>query len=141
MVSRQTLRNLAKLRLKAAKTLFTAGDFDTAGYLIGYVVECGLKAMICKRLALTDYPDTGKHTDVFASHSLDRLLVLSGYSSQMVLSKNPELFDNWSKLTKDWKPEIRYNQGIYTGSVIAEKIEALENDPHGLLAWFKRGKW
>jgi len=141
MVNRVTLRNLAKQRLKAAKILFTAGDFDTAGYLIGYVVECGLKAMICKRLNLTEYPDTGRYTDVFASHVLDRLLVLSGYSSEIELTKNPNLFDNWSKLTKDWKPEIRYTQGVYSGSVIAEKIEALENPANGLLPWFKKGKW
>jgi hypothetical protein len=141
MVNRTTLRNLAKQRLKAAKILFHAGDFDTAGYLLGYVVECGLKAMICKRLNLTEYPDTGKHMDVFASHALDRLLVLSGYSSEIDLTKNPNLFDNWSKLTGDWKPEIRYTQGAYTKNIIARKITALEDSTDGLLAWFRKGRW
>ena len=53
--------------------LFKAGDYDTAGYLIGYVVECSLKAMICKKLKLSQYPDSGHHHDVFSSHNLDRL--------------------------------------------------------------------
>jgi hypothetical protein len=109
--------------------------------LIGYVVECGLKAMICKRLNLIEYPDTGKYTDVFASHALDRLLILSGYSSDIEITKNPDLFNNWSKLTKDWKPEIRYIQGAYSKNVIAEKIAALEDNTNGLLLWFKKGKW
>lgn len=141
MINRATLRTVAKDKLKAAKILFRAGDYDTAGYLIGYVVECGLKAMICKRLNLNDYPDTGKHTDVFASHALDRLLVLSGYSRDIDLTKNPNLFNNWSKLTKDWKPEIRYTKGAYSQALIYEKIAALEDPVDGLLVWFKKGKW
>lgn len=87
VINRQTLKSVAKQKLKAAKILFDAGDYDTAGYLIGYVVECGLKAAICRKLRLKVYPDTGDHRDVFASHSFDRLLMLSGYSSDMDLAK------------------------------------------------------
>ena len=99
MVNRNTLKEVAKAKLKAAKILHSAGDSDTAGYLLGYVVECSLKAAICKKLNLTNYPDTGRHTGVFAVHELDRLLILSGYSSEIELTKNPNLFNNWHRLT------------------------------------------
>src|SRR5437879_5745375 len=127
MIDRKTLKEIAKAKLEAAKILYNVGDYDTAGYLLGYVVECALKAAICKKLNLTAYPDTGKHTDVFASHVLDRLLMLSGHSNEIKLTKNQNLFNNWSILTKDWKPEIRYAVKVYTGSVIQDKLKALED--------------
>lgn len=141
MQDRNTLKSVAKLKLQAAKILYEANDYDTAGYLLGYVVECVLKAAICKRLRLQDYPDSKRHRDVFASHALDRLLILSGLSSDISLTKNIELYKNWSTLTKDWKPEIRYNLSTYDSSTIEDKLKALEDKPNGFLSWIKKGRW
>jgi len=140
MIRRETFKRVAIKKLEAAKILFAAGDYDTAGYLLGYVVECSIKAIICKRLRLTEYPDTGRHKDVFASHDFDRLLMLSGYSSEVTLTVNPDLFPNWSTLTKDWKPETRYNEGVYNKNVIQDKIIALEEPKNGFLNWIKK-RW
>jgi len=137
VLDRKTLKSVTNKKLKAAKILYGAGDYDTAGYLLGYVVECSLKAIVCKTLNLKEYPDTGRHQDVFASHSFDRLLTLSGYSKDLNLSKNKDLNDKWSTLTKDWKPETRYNEGVFTKKVIEEKIEALEDSKKGFMAWVK----
>jgi len=140
VIDRQTLRSVSLAKLKAAKILFNSRDFDTAGYLLGYVVECALKASVCKRLNLNQYPDTGRHKDVFASHDFDRLLILSGHAKEIDLSVNPDLFQNWSILTKDWKPETRYNENVYNDHVVKDKIIALEDRSNGFLSWIKR-KW
>jgi len=140
VVNRQILKSVARAKFKAAKILSNAGDYDTAGYLLGYVVECALKATICKKLNLTEYPDTGRHKDVFASHDFDRLLTLSGYSSHINLSVNPDLFQNWSILTQDWKPETRYSENVYSANTIQHKILALKDPGNGFLAWIKH-RW
>ena len=140
MSNRQTLKSVTKAKLKAAKILYQSGDSDTAGYLLGYVVECALKAVICRKLNLSEYPDTSRHKDVFASHDFDRLLTLSGYSNKIDLKVNQKLFNNWSILTKDWKPETRYNENVYNQNVIQEKFNALEDSKDGFLVWIKR-KW
>lgn len=142
MIKRKTLKSLVSQKLKASKALYKAGEYDTAGYLLGYVVECGLKAMICKTLNLKEYPDTGRHYDVFARHSLDLLLILSGYSHQLDFTRksNQHLKNNWQKLTKDWSTDVRYKQGVYSQALIEEKLDALENTKYGFLTWFQ-GKW
>ncbi len=134
------LRKVVKAKLKAAKILYKAKDYDTAGYLLGYVVECSLKALICKKLNLDEYPDTGKHYDVFASHDLDRLMMLSGYSSDFRLEPTSGLVNNWGILTKDWKPEIRYNIGAYNSDLIQTKLNALEDKDEGFFTWIKK-RW
>ncbi len=140
MVKREVFKRVAKKKLNAAKILYSAGDFDTAGYLLGYVVECSIKALICKTLKLDEYPDTGRHHDVFASHDFDRLILLSGYSKDIDLNANEDLFNNWSILTKDWKPETRYNEGVYSEALIKDKITALEEPNNGFLFWIKK-RW
>ena len=54
MLTRKSLRSISGAKLEAAKILYNAGDYDTAGYLLGYVVECALKAAICKKLNLIE---------------------------------------------------------------------------------------
>lgn len=140
-MNRDDLKQVVKVKLKAAKILHQARDHTTAGYLLGYVVECSLKAVICRKLNLSEYPGSGsKHFDVFAIHDFDRLLMLAGYSEEITLSKSPGLFNNWSILTKDWKPEVRYNNTVYTQNNIDDKIIALEDTTDGFLVWIKK-RW
>lgn len=141
MADRQSFKKLALARLRSSKLLYKYKDYDAAGYLIGYVVEFALKATICKTLNLTTYPGSGeKHFEVFATHNVDRLLILSGLSSEIDINKNRELFTNWSVLTSDWGPEVRYELSKYDKIKIENKLKALEDKPNGFLAWIKGGK-
>lgn len=140
MINKRTLKLAAKAKLRSAKILYNNGQYDDAGYLLGYVVEISLKTMICKRLNLIEYPDTGNHKSIFTSHDFDRLLLLSGYSGEIQLNKNRDLFNNWSILTKDWEPEIRYNENTYSQSIISAKLSALEDPTHGFFTWIKK-RW
>ena len=58
MPTRNELKELAKLRLKEAETLFDAGLYDGAVYVCGYVIELALKARICKLLDISEYPSS-----------------------------------------------------------------------------------
>jgi hypothetical protein len=140
MADRNSFKKITKSTLDAAKILYSSENYNISGYLLGYVIEISLKACICKRLQLSEYPESGIHHDVFSSHDLNRLLVLSGYSEEVNLSLNKDLFNNWSILTKDWKPSARYTENTYNKNNIEEKIKALEDPKHGFFTWIKR-KW
>lgn len=100
MATALELKEIAKKRLDAASILAKTGDYDTAIYLIGYSVECALKAAVCDTLDLDDYPDmdgSGPMTNTFKTHLLGNLLILSGMSKQFVIpTASKRLFENWS---------------------------------------------
>jgi len=55
-MNRDDIKKLARIRLKEAKALLKARLFSGAYYLAGYVVECGLKACICRKTKRFDFP-------------------------------------------------------------------------------------
>lgn len=138
MIKYKDLKKIAEIRLKEAQILNSNGYYDGATYLCGYVVETALKARICKNLNIQDYPDTGENKSIFSSHNFDRLLLLSGLQDQISISKNPQLFQNWSLLTT-WKPDGRY-QSIGTCSKQSAKdtLQALTQSKFGFLKWIKK---
>ena len=80
--------------------------------MMGYVLECALKAGTCKALGLAEYPENRKTDSHFLTHNFDQLLVLSGMSSIFNANGDLNVFNNWSNFTKefsgDW-PGMRYN--------------------------------
>jgi len=75
MPTRNELRELAKLRLREAETLFNAGLYDGSAYLCGYVIEFALKARICKLLGIDEYPASGRLKSAYAVHDFGQLLL------------------------------------------------------------------
>jgi len=47
-VDREQLQQLAELRLEDAEALIASGRWAAAYYLLGYSVECGLKACVAR---------------------------------------------------------------------------------------------
>lgn len=76
MVSRTEFQQLSQTRQKEAETLLAAGHFAGAYYLIGYAVECALKACIAKQFLHHTVPDR-KLLQGFFVHDLGQLLSLS----------------------------------------------------------------
>jgi len=105
MTNQTDLRAIARNRLKTAKTLITSRDWDGAGLMMGYALECALKAAICKTLHLTSYPErTGKeHDNFFLTHNFDRLLRLSGLEN--LFGVNGIGGGVWSNFTQDYHGE------------------------------------
>jgi len=76
-LTRNDLKKLARLRLKEAESLYRQGLYDGCVYLCGYVVECALKARICKFLKLSKYP-SDEHGKIFKTHNFGILKLLAG---------------------------------------------------------------
>jgi len=56
-MNRTDLKNLAEERLGDAQVLFDNNRFGAAYYVVGYAVECGLKACIAKLTKAEDFYD------------------------------------------------------------------------------------
>jgi hypothetical protein len=111
------LKQITKSRLKSAQILIKAKDWEMAAYMMGYTLECALKAAICRRLGVTKYPDSSKTKEVanfFRTHKFIPLLLLSGLSEVFSFSGNVVVFQNWSNFTKEYPgewPTMRYKSG------------------------------
>lgn len=137
MPTRTEFKQLAKLRLKEAETLYSAGLYDGSVYLCGYAVEFALKARICKLLGLTEYPASGKLKNVYAVHDFNQLLLLSGLQPKLDPG-NVDLFANWSTATP-WTPERRYEpKGSFNRAATREILDAVRSTPNGVLKWIMR---
>jgi len=133
-MTRKDLKDLSRLRLREAEALYKAHLYDGCVYLAGYAIELALKARICRLLRVNEYPggDLGR---AFKVHSLDQLKVLAGLSADIDMSKNKELFDNWSKAVS-WDPEQRYETpGKYNASTAKIILDSLTAKPNGVFTW------
>ena len=145
MASGKELKAIAKSRLKASKILARHRDYDGAVYLMGYALECCLKATICKRLNLVQYPDKSGSKDkdaIFKTHKLDILRTLSGLENDLGLKSATRRYENWSEFTI-WSVEMRYDPiGTFTKEGAERMYEALTEKPDGIITWInKHRKW
>jgi HEPN domain-containing protein len=137
MPTRNELKELARLRLEEAETLFNAGLYDGAVYLCGYVIEFALKARICKLLDTKEYPSYGKLKSAYAVHDFDQLLLLSGLKEK-INSAPVELYANWS-IVIPWSPEMRYRpKGSVSKDEAEQILNAVHEKPNGVLRWIMK---
>lgn len=134
-MNRTDLQRLAELRLREADHLLNAELYAGAYYLLGYSVECGLKACIAKQIRQYDFPDRRLINDSY-THNLETLLRLSGLREE--LRADPELDLNWT-VVKDWSEQSRYELGI--SEVRARDLnDAINDAANGVLPWL-RTRW
>lgn len=111
----QELKTITDARLKTVGNLIKAKDWMIAAYMMGYALECALKATTCKTLHLSKYPSKTKNQTIeafFRTHSFDILLVVSGMTD--VFGSGGNLFGDWSAFTQEFLgnwTEMRYNTG------------------------------
>lgn len=135
-MNRADLQALAEARLLDGGVLLSAGRYAGAYYMLGYAVECGLKAAIAKQIRQHDFPDRKLILDSY-THDLGRLLDLSGLRTDFrsKSATDPALAVNWST-TKDWNETRRYDTNIT--AVMARDLHAAITDPtSGVLPWLR----
>jgi len=95
-MNRKDLQGLAEERLEDAKVLLAKNRYGGAYYLVGYAVECGLKACIAKLTHAEDFYDKRLATRIF-THKLEELANHSRLSAVIQQSSNADpLFEvNW----------------------------------------------
>ena len=129
-------QKLADMRVREAKVLLDAGEWDGAYYLVGYAVECALKACIIKRLNTSDLWLEKSFLDKLYTHDLPQLLKTADLESEMRLSGPVDL--RWADV-KDWSEKSRYEIG--KDEVLVRRFfEAITDPAEGVLQWIK-SRW
>jgi hypothetical protein len=137
-MNKKQLQNLAKMRTEEAKVLLRANQYAGAYYIVGYAVECALKACIAKQVKRHDFPDKKLANDSY-THDLIALFKLSGLHPNFVAAchANPSLDVNWA-IVKDWSEAKRYEDRITAAD--ARDIISACIGRNGVLPWIKK-KW
>lgn len=78
---RTEYQRLAELRLDDADVLLAAGRWGAAYYLLGYSIECALKACVAKQFGQHEIPDKRLVEKVY-THNLVTLLDNSGAKAE-----------------------------------------------------------
>ena len=135
-MNRGDLQLLADLRVEDARVLLDAGQFAAAYYLLGYAVECGLKACVAKLTREHDFPDKQLVLDSY-THDLEQLLQISGvkreFDARVRVSKAFAV--GWTA-AKDWTEAARYDNNI-SGDKARNLLKAVTDAESGVLTWLK----
>ena len=126
------------LRVQEARVLLENQCFPGAYYLVGYAVECALKACVARRTRRFDFPDRKVVNDSY-THDLEKLLSVAGLKEELQkeLGSNRAFANSWA-IAKDWSEEIRYSTTVT--KVDAEDLySAVTARRNGVLTWLK--KW
>jgi hypothetical protein len=135
-LNRDLLQRLSDLRVQEAKCLLGAELFDGAYYLVGYAVECALKACVTKQIQQYDFPDK-KLTEEVYTHNLERLVKAAGLWQEWENARkaDSDLSNNWA-VVKDWSETHRYEAGT-TESLARDMFSACASEKNGVLIWIK----
>lgn len=138
-MNRKDFQVVANLRLREARALLRAKEFSGAYYLVGYAVECGLKACIAKRVKRHDfYPDKETVRNAY-THNLKGLLGLTNLEQELraTSQSDPVFARNWD-LTVRWSEASRYN--AWNEASCRELMSAIMEKDHGVMPWLRK-RW
>src|SRR6266849_4073167 len=135
-MDRAQLQQLADLRLSDANTLLASGQWDAAYYLLGYCIECALKACVAKQFLQHEVPDR-KLVNSFYTHRIDELLTISGVKSELEsrAAADSNFAINWNTVG-EWNEGVRYEMGV-TQALAREMYDAVTSNASGILPWLK----
>jgi len=134
-VNRRDFPELSELNLQHAKALLDARLYSGAYYMCGYVVECALKACICKRI--NQYEFYPKEAQKAWSQKFKDLISLAEVAEKIKDDRRVDetLNIHW-KVAEGWSVESRYERPLRRE---AEDLFAAVSHPvHGVLAYIKR---
>lgn len=139
-MNRLEWQTLADVRIAEAAALLgaTTPFADGAYYLIGYAVECALKACIAKCVQQFDWPDKKFVADCH-THDIQTLTRLANLESARAAdaTTNAQFAQNWN-IVKDWNERARYER---RSLVQAQKLfDAVNDAKDGVLPWIK-ARW
>jgi HEPN domain-containing protein len=136
-MNRVDLQRLFRLRVSEARALLKQGYYSGAYYLLGYAVECALKACITKQIKRYDFPDRKLVIDSY-THDLEKLLGVSGLKDdlQNAIRSHPALGVNCA-IVKDWSEQTRYDASISERKA-KDFFSAITARRNGVLTWSKQ---
>jgi HEPN domain-containing protein len=137
-MNRNAFQQISRIRTREARALLDAGYYPGAYYLIGYAVECALKACVSKQVKRYDFPDKKLANEAF-THDLEKLVRVAGLAPDFERERrtNLDLELNWA-VVKDWSESIRYE--ISVSEAQARDLYSACTGRNGILQWIKR-RW
>jgi hypothetical protein len=138
-MNRSDLQKLARQRVRESRILLNAAEYAGSYYLIGYAVECALKACIAKQTRRFDFPAKQRVMDSH-THKLGDLLRLSGHATQHAADVNadPTFARRWA-VVKDWNESSRYYTSV-APAVARDMYSAVTARQSGVSQWITR-RW
>ena len=135
-MNKSDLEALVDISVKEAKLLLDNNCYEGAYYLLGYALECAIKACIAKQVKEHDFPDK-QLANVSFTHRLGDLLGVAGLKQKLQeKEKTDEEFKlNWA-VTKDWSEDARYEH-IIEETLAKDFFRAITNEKTGILIWIK----
>jgi hypothetical protein len=135
-MDRSDLQKLADARVADAVALLHAGRWAAAYYLLGYAIECGLKACAARQFREHEVPDKTIVND-FYTHRLEKLLNISGVKDALEkrAAADPQFLVNWNAV-RDWNETTRYEHST-TEAKARDMLVAVTDAASGVLTWLK----
>lgn len=135
-MTRSDLQVLAEARLGDAKALLNAERWAGACYLLGYAVECALKACIARRFRQDEVPEKQLVAD-FYTHRLEKLLVISALRAAFDerAKAEPGYVANWD-IVVNWSEGSSYDHATPEAKA-REMLGAVADPTNGILPWLK----
>ncbi len=135
-MNKTDLEALVEIRVAEARTLLESNKYEGAYYLIGYAIECALKACIAKQVNRFDFPNK-QLANKSHTHKLNELLGVAGLKQRLneKADQDNEFKANWA-VVKDWTEASRYECTIEETKA-ADLFTAATNENSGILEWLK----
>jgi len=137
-MKRTEFQVVARMRVREAKALLDAGHYPGAYYLVGYSIECALKACVARQVRRCDFPDK-KLANEAHTHNLENLIRVAalGRAFEADRQANAALEVNWA-IVKDWTTAARYEVGVSEAQ--ARDLYSACVGRNGVLPWVKK-RW
>ena len=134
-MNRSDFQELSELHLQHAKALLEVRLYSGAYYMCGYVVECALKACICKRI--NQYEFYPKEAQKAWSQKFKDLISLAEVAEKIKDDRRVDetLNIHW-KVAEGWSVESRYERPLRREA--EDLFAAVSHTVHGVLACIKR---
>jgi len=139
-IFRDDFKKLTSARLRDARALLKAGQWAGAFYLLGYAVECGLKACIAKAVRKHEFPDKDRAQAGF-KHKLTDLVQAAGLQTDLQSTKTTDAsfkrYWDWIAGETGWSEQSRYRWDTLEGEA-RDLYKAVADPKHGVLRWIRK---
>ncbi|PJB78551.1 MAG: DNA-binding protein [Armatimonadetes bacterium CG_4_9_14_3_um_filter_58_7] len=131
------LEKLVAIRISDAAVLLSSGNYSGAYYLVGYALECALKACIAKQVNQYDFPNK-QLAQASYTHNLADLLGVAGLKPDLLQREkdDAEFSFNWA-VAKNWSEASRYECTIEETRA-HDLYHAVTDNNAGVLAWLRK---
>ena len=136
-MNKEDLEKLVYIRISEAKSLLESQKYQGAYYLLGYSLECALKACIAKQVNQYDFPNK-QLANQSHTHKLNDLLAVAGLKQKLSSKEGKDVNFrlNWA-VAKDWSETSRYECNV-AETKANDLFNAVTDDKSGILVWLKK---